>query len=101
MNPMSEEIPAIEKIGEIRAELKRTGLWKKELPDWVMNYDTRKVPAMQDFTDWLQFVYLPNCVNDVRVNKKAMIAPQAQKFFQDDIQKGRLLQLLVELDAMI
>jgi hypothetical protein len=29
------------------------------------------------------------------------IVPQAMKFFGDDMQKGKLLQLLIELDSLV
>jgi hypothetical protein len=29
------------------------------------------------------------------------IVPQAVKFFSDDVQKGKLLQLLIELDGLL
>lgn len=98
---MTVPVAAADKIREIRSELKRTGLWKNELPPWVMDYEEKQISSRQDFLEWLQFIYLPNCVNEAPVNKKALIVPQAIKFFGKDVQKGKLLQLLVELDALL
>jgi uncharacterized protein YqcC (DUF446 family) len=92
---------ATEKIREIRAELKKTGLWRKEMPVWVMCYTEKQTGTNQDFLDWLQFIYLPNCSNAATAQDKTLIAPQALKFIEQDVQKGRLLQLLVELDALV
>jgi uncharacterized protein YqcC (DUF446 family) len=90
-----------EKIGEIRTELKKTGLWKNDLPGWVMEYEEKPIQTRQDFLEWLQFIYLPNCANSATTIKKALIVPQAIKFFEKDVNKGNLLQLLIELDSLL
>jgi len=33
--------------------------------------------------------------------KRSHIVPQAIKFFSEDVKKGKLLQLLIELDAVL
>jgi hypothetical protein len=49
-------------------------------------------------------VYLPNLLplagNHNILLTKNYVAPQAVKFFNGDIKKGKLLQLLIELDAL-
>jgi uncharacterized protein YqcC (DUF446 family) len=88
-----------EKANEIIAELKLTGLWKKQIPAWVTDYEEKLIQTEDDFLDWLQFVYLPNCATDARALRKN-ITLQAIKFFKEDVKKGRLLQLLIELDSL-
>ena len=59
----------------------------------------------QNFAGWLQFIYLPNIMQPE--NRRNMttaenyIVPQAMQFFGADMQKGKLLQLLVELDSLV
>jgi uncharacterized protein YqcC (DUF446 family) len=89
------------KISELKSELKRTGLWKNEMPEWVMEYEGKPWGTTQDFVEWLQFIYLPNCMHADAENRKNLIVPQAIRFFEKDVHKGKLLQLLVELDALL
>ena len=88
------------KVQEVIKELKRTGLWKNEIPGWVCRFEYL-VGKDNDaaFTEWLQFIYLPNCElkNESRKNDIAM---QAARFLGSDPSKERLLQLLIELDAL-
>lgn len=89
----------IEKIAEVYEELKQTSLWKTNVPEWVHHY--QKEPQTQvEFSEWLQFVFLPNKVQGNKPGDVENIAPQAVKFFGDDVKKGKLLQLLVELDSL-
>lgn len=89
-----------EKILEVAAELKAQGLWKSQPPAWVMDYEAKMITTEQDFLEWLQFIYLPNYPQQKNTNDKKMIVPQAVKFFSDDMRKGKLLQLLIELDSL-
>src|SRR5689334_5739362 len=90
---------AEQKIKEIANELKKTGLWKKQIPAWVTDHKGKEIRDEQDFLEWLQFIYLPNC--NTSMDNKTYIVPQAMKFFNVDVNKGRLLQLLIELDSII
>lgn len=88
-----------EKIAEVYAELKRTALWKTDVPEWVHHY--QRVPETQvEFSEWLQFVFLPNKEHGNNTIIATGIAPQAVRFYGREISKGKLLQLLVELDSM-
>lgn len=92
-----------EKIQEIIAELKQQGMWKKEPPPWVTHYGKHQTDP-QDFEGWLQFVFLPNCLPEVKSNtmvqQKNYIVLQAKRFLEGNVHRGRLLQLLIELDAL-
>ncbi len=94
-----------EKINEVREEMKRTGIWKKETPAWVKEFEKRTITTGENFIEWLQFIYLPNRMQDAEKNKleieRNYIVPQAVKFFSNDIKKGKLLQLLIELDSLL
>jgi uncharacterized protein YqcC (DUF446 family) len=93
-----------EKIDEITTEMKCMGLWKKQAPVWVQEYQRHDILTQHDFADWLQFVYLPNLFqweNQGAGNGKNYIVPQAMRFFSADVKRGRLLQLLIELDSLI
>ena len=93
-----------EKIKEIQDEMKKVGLWAKQAPAWVIRYEQSKDINENDFSAWLQFIYLPNkCrmlknLNEIQVEN--YIVPQAIKFFGIDISKGKVLRLLIELDSI-
>ena len=88
------------KTDEVIDELKRTGLWKTKPPAWVTDYEQKQIEDRNDFVEWLQFVYLPNCGRNHEWLSKKMIVPQVIKFFKEDMKKGKLLQLLIELDSL-
>jgi hypothetical protein len=92
---------AQQKIAEIKNELKASGLWKKEMPVWVMNFTGTGIRSENEFIDWLQFIYLPNCTAVSSFSKRSYIVPQALRFFSTDVKKGKLLQLLIELDSLL
>lgn len=101
---MTETILIVEKINEVREEMRKTGAWKKKLPEWVKEFGKKRTDAGDDFIEWLQFIYLPNMLPEVenkqQLPEKIFIVPQAVKFLGRDIQKGKLLQLLIELDSI-
>lgn len=92
------------KVKEVIDELKAIGLWKKEPPSWVIDFRQRNVVTEQEFLEWLQFIYLPNLLpqsgNHNILQAKNYVAPQAIRFFGEDVKRGKLLQLLIELDAL-
>jgi uncharacterized protein YqcC (DUF446 family) len=93
-----------DKITELKAEMKKIGLWKKQVPYWVNEFRQTTIKTEQDFAEWLQFVYLPNMMqveNRSSMGAEKYIVPQALQFFGDDMQKGKLLQLLIELDSLL
>ncbi len=101
----STENSISDKIEELEQEMKAAGLWQKQSPDWVNNFDEKIIFSGNDFAHWLQFVFMPNHINsDMGISytkEKKMIVPAAIKFFGDDVQKGKLLQLLIEIDALL
>ncbi|MEK7225659.1 MAG: YqcC family protein [Bacteroidota bacterium] len=101
---MTETLLVTEKISEVKEEMKRMGIWKNETPAWVKEYEKRTITTGEDFSEWLQFVYLPNRIQEAesrhQIIEKIYIVPQAMKFFGSDIKKGKLLQLLIELDSL-
>ncbi len=92
------------KINEVKEEMRKADIWKNETPPWVLEFEKRMITTGDDFIEWLQFVYLPNRMQEtetkLQVYEKKYIVPQAMTFFGSDIKKGRLLQLLIELDAL-
>lgn len=89
------------KIDEIIVELKQLQLWRKQAPEWVTDFSHKEILSEEDFAGWLQFVWLPNFRQNNRpIVSETYIAPQARRFFGEDIRKGRLLQLLIELDSL-
>jgi uncharacterized protein YqcC (DUF446 family) len=93
-----------DKVTELKIEMKRIGLWKKQVPNWVNEYSNQTIKTKQGFAEWLQFVYLPNMMqieNRSSMGAEKYIVPQAVQFFEADVQKGKLLQLLIELDSLL
>ena len=94
-------VPA--KVEEVMCELKEQGLLKATPPSWVNHFKPGGI-GVNEFGDWLQFIFLPNCIHHcgsqiiIQVNDVAL---QAKKFFGNDPEKHKLLQLLIELDALM
>ena len=94
----------IDKTGKLEQELKNTGLWQKDMPAWVHGYDDSTNMAATNFAQWLQFVFIPNHLQKnkaLAANEKKLIVPHAIKFFGNDLQKGKLLQILIEIDSLL
>lgn len=92
-----------QKVEELAAALKEHGLWKKAEPVWVNEYKKNTGIPEVDFFEWLQFVYLPNrMLNPTSpvLTKGNYITLQAKKFARDKMMDKRIVQLLVELDAL-
>lgn len=97
--------PIAEKVTELCEELKRTGFWQARQPDWVLHYRFPETVMETGFCEWLQFIYLPNLWQQAQHQRafgpKENIAPQAVKFFGNELRQGKLLQLLIELDSLL
>jgi len=76
--------------------MKQLHLWKTGTPAWVTDYE-KGMESLPDFSGWLQYVFLPNCLLGI---KEMPVTLQAKQFFGSDLEKGKLLQLLIELDAL-
>jgi len=93
--------PVDEKIDQVVNELKALHLWKDKMPDWVTGYSGNLVSRADDFASWLQFIFLPNMqYRKTKKEQRELIAPLAVKYFGEDIKRGKLLQLLIELDSL-
>lgn len=101
---MTETLLITEKINDVKEEMRRTGIWKNVTPAWVKEFAERRVNNSEEFSEWLQFIFLPNRMQEAEsshfVIEKKYIVPQALQFFSSDIKKGKLLQLLIELDSL-
>ena len=89
---------------ELEHELKNAGLWKRNTPPWVGGFDDCFNSSKVDFAEWLQFVFIPNHLqksNMISVAEKKVIVPHAIKFFGDDVKKGNLLRIFIELDSLL
>lgn len=94
----------ISKTTELEEELKRTGLWQKDTPAWVQDYDASTGMTQTGFAQWLQFVFVPNNLQQQRpihATERKFLVPQAKKHFSDDVQKGNLLRILIEIDSLL
>jgi uncharacterized protein YqcC (DUF446 family) len=94
----------IARIEELEAELRNNNLWQKDIPSWVDEYDNTFAYMNNDFAQWLQFVFIPNHLYYIKSGNstnRISLVPQAMKHFDNDIKKGKLLQVLIEIDAML
>ncbi len=90
-----------EKVDQVIQELKSLQLWKEKMPDWVTGYSEGSIKGSDDFASWLQFIFLPNLqYHKAKKEQKDLIAPQAVNYFGEDVKRGKLLQLLIELDSL-
>ena len=91
-------------ITEKIIEMQYTGIWKKEFPEWVTVFERRKQEQSDDFGEWLQFIFIPNKLQELSSNytsiEKIYIVPQAVKYYGNDSTKVNLLKLLIELDSL-
>ena len=94
-----------DKINELEQEMKQAGLWQKEAPGWVNHFEEKIFTEGKDFSEWLQYVFVPNHLNlSIQlssIKEKRFIVPTAIKFFGDDVHKGKLLQILIEIDSLL
>lgn len=94
-----------EKVQEIIDEMKLTGLWSLHSHKLTTDHQLHQAASTQEFLEWLQFIYLPtlhtSAGNHSILHAKTYVAPQAARFFGSNIRMGKLLQLLIELDALI
>ncbi len=94
----------IHKTEELEEELRNTGLWQRDMPSWVHGFDESTGISATNFAEWLQFVFVPN---HLKKNKalpatgEHLIVPHALKYFGDDVRKGKLLQILIEIDSLL
>ncbi len=103
---LTQTADRLEKIEEIKRELKLRGHWKESMPEWVVHFQPDTEISPHDFFDWLQFIYLPNVVLG---NRKTVgrpeglknLMPQAIEYLAGEPNQEKLVQLLVELDNMI
>jgi uncharacterized protein YqcC (DUF446 family) len=91
-------------MAELEKELKTTGLWQTATPAWVHGYYDKDSINQSDFAQWLQFVFIPNHQQNQLINPiaaKRLLVPQAIRYFGNDLQKGKLLRLLIEIDSLL
>lgn len=102
---MQEATIIREKIQELIEALKADGLWLDQQPAWVRRYNDEGALCSPGFFEWLQFIYLPNLLREAgrqhHVVMKENLTPQAIRFFGEDVKRGNLLQLLIELDSLL
>ncbi len=102
MTELADDI--ITKTTELENELKHAGLWQKDIPAWVHWFDEGGNIGKTDFTQWLQFVFIPNHLHKNKIiaaAEKKLLVPHALKYFGNDLKKGKLLQILIEIDALL
>lgn len=90
-------------ILELKREMERTGLWLHTAPGWVSNFEEDHL-LQTNFAQWLQFVFVPNQLQkDRSLVKKShsLLVPRALKYFGTELQEGKLLQILIEIDGLL
>jgi uncharacterized protein YqcC (DUF446 family) len=102
---MAEQVHTVAgKTIELEEELKALGLWQTNMPAWVNWYDEGGGVARSDFAQWLQYVFIPNHLHKNKIipaAEKKLLVPNAIKYFGDDVKKGKLLRILIEIDALL
>ncbi len=92
------------KLTAIQHELQQLKLWNVETPNWVNQYPEKDLITQTDFIHWLQFIFLPNKMNEIKNNSINLvninIALQANKFLGTHEKYHALMNLLIELDSL-
>ena len=101
---MSDVRAVLSKLDEIEAEMQRVGLWQNG-PLEPDQYDFRAAFAMDTmtFTQWLQFIFIPNVRGAAAMNKfpsESQVAAQAIREFDTLPEASQLTNLLSEFDAL-
>lgn len=90
-------------ILKLKAEMKQRGLWQQTVPDWVNCFEEHH-PFQSNFAQWLQFIFIPNRLNGdmpAETGMNLLLVPQAMKFLGDELQKGKLLEILIEIEGFL
>ncbi len=48
---MNESILITDKIKEVKEEMRRINIWKKETPAWVKEFEKRAIASDEDFSE--------------------------------------------------
>lgn len=93
------------KILELKRELIFTGLWSDQAPEWVICFEEKSAISITDYIEWLQYIFIPNHLQGEGFIKppdqKKYIVTSARRFFGKSLIKGKLLQILIEIDSII
>lgn len=91
-------------LERIEAEMRRIGMWQTH-PLEAEQYDFRAAFAMDtmSFSQWLQFIFMPNVRAAARSNKfpaESHVAAQALREFDTVPEASQLVKLLADFDAL-
>lgn len=104
INTMRAANDTTDKFIRIQEELQKLKLWNAEIPNWVNQYPEKDFITQTDFIHWLQFIFLPNKMNEIKKSAINLvninIALQANKFLGSHEKYQCLMNLLIELDAL-
>ncbi len=103
--PEQDEI-VLAQVGLIEAEMRRIGLWSEEPPSKEsFNYALPYAKDSMAFSQWLQFVFLPQVREIVgnyeQLPKSSEIAPAARQQLAGWDKSAHLLDLLEEFDNLL
>lgn len=88
------------KLSELETEMKRLGIWQAASPQWVHEYSFFERNAEWALDSWVQFVFIPNCCCN-KARHGHLLLPQVKQWAPHWLSEPRMLQLLVELDALL
>lgn len=91
------------KIIELEDELKNTGIWEQTVLCTLPMHEVDNTPSTADFIQWLRFDFIPNHLQKKKIanREKRLLVPHAIKYFGEYLHKGKLLQILIELDSLL
>ena len=91
------------KLYDLRYALEECGLWEHEIKSGIRITAIQATATGNDFAQWLQVCFF-NVGTQPLVQataEKRTVLLQAIKFFGTDKSKARLLQILIEVDALM
>ena len=93
-----------DKLNDLQDALKEYGLWQDEVAGENVLFSPGVLVTANDYARWLQDVFFTGVSLPARIktgDEKRTTMLQAIKFFSIGDEKGKLLQILIEVDALM
>ena len=80
----------------IKEAMKEAGVWSEEVPQWIKYYREGRI---DNIWQWLQFIHLPMRSAGI-IDQPNYLAPQLVNYMNGDPMQRKIMQLVIELDAI-
>jgi hypothetical protein len=83
-------------IERINEALKQAGVSSEDIQEWIQYYNQSRI---DNIWQGLQFIHLPMRMAGI-INQPHYLAPQLGTYMNDDPLQRKIMQLVIELDAI-